>query len=205
MSEKTRSKRLSFLVIVAAIIVIAAIIGGCSPNRSQEGRTDKTSEQSSESPAAAIDMTQWNSESDCTTCHTVEGGSMENSACVGSRHSDMACIACHVDNGELTEIHQAAKNSKPGKIKRLESPIKNEFCFTCHGSYESLAELTVGVTVLTDKSGTTINPHAIPTNAEHDTDPACKDCHAMHGDSDPQAYCRSCHHADVYECGTCHE
>ena len=92
-----------------------------------------------------------------------------------------------------------------GKIKRLESPIENELCFTCHGSYEALAEKTADGTVLTDKTGTVVNPHAIPANGEHNEEPACKNCHKMHGDSDPQEYCRSCHHADVFECYTCHD
>ena len=115
------------------------------------------------------------------------------------------------DTARRTSCSQSGKpktspqRSTPGNTTRLESPIENELCFTCHGSYEALAEKTADGTVLTDKTGTVVNPHAIPANGEHNEEPACKNCHKMHGDSDPQEYCRSCHHADVYECGTCHE
>ena len=131
-------------------------------------------------------MTQWSIESDCTACHSVEAESTADPSCAASAHSGMPCADCHADSQGLTEVHQAAKSSTPGKIKRLESPIENELCFTCHGSYEALAEKTADGTVLTDKTGTVVNPHAIPANGEHNEEPACKNCHKMHGDSDPQ-------------------
>jgi Zn finger protein HypA/HybF involved in hydrogenase expression len=80
-------------------------------------------------------------------------------------------------------------------------------CFSSHEEVD-LPVLTSAVTVLTDSEGTTVNPHELPTNEKH-ADITCSSCHKMHNSiSDipkkAKATCATCHHKDVYECGTCH-
>ena len=205
MFAKRKTKDFAIPAALAAVALAGALLVGCASSAPKSTAAETGEAKTSEGAGAQIDMTQWSIESDCTACHSVEAESTADPSCAASAHSGMPCADCHADSQGLTEVHQAAKSSTPGKIKRLESPIENELCFTCHGSYEALAEKTADGTVLTDKTGTVVNPHAIPANGEHNEEPACKNCHKMHGDSDPQEYCRSCHHADVYECGTCHE
>ena len=83
-------------------------------------------------------------------------------------------------------------------------------CLTdvCHGSYEALAEKTASSTILTDNDGTTVNPHDMPVNEDHETID-CGSCHDMHASDDiaktAQKACQSCHHMGTYECYTCHE
>ena len=61
--------------------------------------------------------------------------------------------------------------------------------------------------VLTDMNGTIVNPHALPESADH-AEVSCVSCHQMHAagsiEKKAQRACASCHHADVYECYTCH-
>ena len=64
--------------------------------------------------------------------------------------------------------------------------------------------------MLTDKNGTTANPHDLPQNADHtNADLACATCHKLHGEDPIEQTalkaCIDCHHAEVFECGTCHD
>lgn len=123
--------------------------------------------------------------------------------------STMTCITCHNDEKGLAARHKSPDVSKLEKLDRLKKTgIDQEACFACHGSYEELAELTADCTLLTDKDGTTVNPHAAPDLTAGHKDMDCASCHRMHSTDDPAqnagAYCVSCHHENIYECNTCH-
>ena len=58
-------------------------------------------------------------------------------------------------------------------------------------------------------NGKTVNPHDLPATETHQAI-TCTNCHTMHSeqtdlDGDAKSYCTSCHHADVFECYTCHQ
>lgn len=169
-----------------------------------EKETAKTSKTKQKTTSAASGGA-WSVDSNCETCHSDVHASLEGEAGVAQAHSAVSCDTCHSNVDELATIHQETTKTTPGKIRRLKTPVAKETCLQCHGSLEDLAEKTAQCTVLTDSEGTTVNPHVIPDNGEHTTDPACTTCHGMHKDVDPQDYCRSCHHTDIYTCYTCHD
>lgn len=150
MFAKRKTKDFAIPAALAAVALAGALLVGCAPSAPKSTAAETGEAKTSEGAGAQIDMTQWSIESDCTACHSVEAESTADPSCAASAHSGMPCADCHADSQGLTEVHQAAKSSTPGKIKRLESPIENELCFTCHGSYEALAEKTADGTVLTD-------------------------------------------------------
>ena len=49
----------------------------------------------------------------------------------------------------------------------------------------------------------------MPDTEKHAENVTCTSCHPMHStktaEETAQAFCRSCHHKDAYECNTCHE
>lgn len=117
------------------------------------------------------------------------------------------CLTCHENNRRLAAAHKKMDSGKVADhLKR--TSVGNEVCLTCHDQ-GSLAEATKDVKVLTDSRGTTVNPHDLPDVEDH-AEIACVSCHIVHNDEDApiaqsaQELCESCHHAGVYECGTCH-
>lgn len=116
------------------------------------------------------------------------------------------CLDCHEDNDKLAAAHKNASADKQAtKLKK--TTVSSDLCLGCH-DLESLAEQTADCTVLTDSNGTVINPHDMPEGSEHDK-VTCTSCHKVHDqeetlDRNANVTCNNCHHAGVYECGTCH-
>ena len=80
-------------------------------------------------------------------------------------------------------------------------------CMACH-SVEDIKAATEDSTVLTDVNGTVVNPHDLPAVEDH-AGIECASCHKSHEvtestEKSAKRTCASCHHADVYECYTCH-
>ncbi len=80
-------------------------------------------------------------------------------------------------------------------------------CTTCH-NLDDVKAATEDSTVLTDINGTVVNPHDLPAIDDH-AGITCASCHKTHEVSESteksaKRTCASCHHADVYECYTCH-
>lgn len=128
---------------------------------------------------------------------------------LAAHHAALDCTTCHSDVEGLEEAHEKATG--PKKVRRLKwTTVGSGTCLACHTSWDDLAGLTEDVDVLTDKMGTTVNPHAAPQTHTGGEKPylSCTDCHDMHnGEPTEEASakaCASCHHADVYECNTCH-
>lgn len=150
----------------------------------------------------------WSADSECGTCHATEQASYDDAACVASTHEGQACISCHADASGLATAHEGktASDTMPKKLKKTEVP--DDACLSCHyGAREELVAATVDVAVV-DSKGTAVNPHDVTPSEQHDTI-RCADCHGMH-DAEKladkaDAECASCHHADVFECYTCHD
>lgn len=198
-------KRLCTFAAVAMAIGLLAGVGalsmaGCAPQQS-EGPTAEASEQ------AGLAFT-WTADADCSTCHTVEGDSLTNTACeISASHGTLACVSCHTDEAGLQTVHGDVDMNDykaPKKLKKTE--VSKEACLSCHDLSDAAAA-TADLTVLTDDNGTTVNPHEMPGNDEH-AKLTCAKCHTMHEEGTPQdtatQVCASCHHAGVYECYTCH-
>ena len=158
-------------------------------------------------------MEDWSAGSDCKACHTAQQASMEDDACLASRHVATACITCHSNENDLAVVHEEKSGNDPNTLKSLKTTsIENEVCLGCHGTWEELAQNTVDTDLLTDANGKTVNPHEVTTlqneKGQHD-EITCVDCHKIHSSEgvDVTAFrtCQSCHHDNVYECGTCHE
>ena len=166
---------------------------------------------------------EWSIKLDCTECHAKETASLENAEEKGTPSDKTAsskvdgyavmhagdfgltCIDCHVDSDELAKGHKKLNSGK--EAKRLKkSDVACDVCATCHNADDLVAK-TADYKGLVDSNGTVVNPHHLPATESH-TAITCTDCHQVHSgepiaESAPGA-CTSCHHAGVYECGTCH-
>lgn len=115
------------------------------------------------------------------------------------------CTTCHIESEGLEKAHKKLNSGKEAtRLKR--STVDDSVCLTCHQP-EKLVEATADYTGLTDTKGTTVNPHELPKVENHKTI-QCVDCHQVHSEKaiteTAIAVCNSCHHAGVFECGTCH-
>lgn len=187
---------------VAAILVATCLVcAGCQPSVPSEAGTVKGGETAEKTIA-------WSSAADCGACHVEEQASVDDAACLASMHEPqgIGCVDCHTDEVALDSAHASMDASKvPSKLKKSEVP--NEVCLSCHDRAE-IARETEGVEACTDSKGTTVNPHDLPANDDHEK-VVCGDCHSMHSTEKAEDLasekCISCHHQNVYECFTCHE
>ena len=151
----------------------------------------------------------WSMDSDCAACHASEEDSRQSENCLASIHEKegATCIECHSDSESLAKAHDDVDTSSkmPTKLKR--TAVSSESCLACHEQAE-LTEKTIDLSLLTDKEGTTVNPHALPQTETHVDQVTCNSCHVMHSESDLEQNsidtCIGCHHAEVYTCNTCH-
>lgn len=193
--------------IVASIFLatIVCIVAGCAAEPKQT-----TSSQEGESRSNL--SVEWSPSIDCSTCHVAENDSLSDASCLAGLHEQQnaTCISCHTDSEGLTTAH-ADMGSKDPAAKLKKTTIDDEACLACHEDYAALAEKSAADGIeLVDTEGTAVNPHEVPGLTESHKNIACVDCHASHvSDADTlsvaQENCISCHHQEVYECGTCHE
>jgi hypothetical protein len=159
----------------------------------------------SESAGADVASFDWAS-SDCASCH-VEGQD-DAATSLASSHIALgvSCTSCHTDEATLEEIHASVDSSSKTPKRLKETTVESDSCTAagCHDDQDALAEATADVTLLTDEEGVTVNPHALPDTESH-ASITCGECHGGHAEADPQGVCLSCHHENVYQCGTCHD
>lgn len=193
---------------VAICVPLALCAVGCAPQAAPQEGAEGEGGSGTDAPAAA---TSWSPDIDCATCHASEAKTSADAACLAGTHTmdqGFECVTCHVDDSALTKAHENMSSGKvPKKLKTTE--VSQDLCLSCHDQAE-LASTTASSAVLTDLNGKVVNPHDVPVNADHTEEGlACTSCHKGHStdgvEKDSQAFCVSCHHADVYECGTCHE
>lgn len=156
--------------------------------------------------------TEWSMDADCTLCHTYEASTLTNEKCLLSAHSDESCTSCHTQENKLAFAHKTM-SADTSKLKRLKrTTVGEENCIACHGEWEDLAELTKDTVLVQDTEGTIVNPHTVRTeinkSKQHNL-VTCTSCHRMHTESNlaeaANEECRTCHHAGVFKCGTCHD
>ena len=196
-------KKLSILLCAFGVLVLC--LYACNPAESSVGKENDASLNNNSDGTAVT----WTVDADCSPCHELESHTFTDNMTLAGFHaaqSNAECITCHADELALETVHEGANG--PSKAKRLkQTEVTDGTCLSCHGSYEKLAVKTTGSTVLTDSEGKTVNPHDLPAGEGH-SKITCASCHDGHSENNTetyQKYCLSCHHADVYECDTCHE
>lgn len=150
------------------------------------------------------------SSSSDSSADSSDGESVDSQAPLATHHVGVVCMTCHNDEEGLREAHEGV--TKPKTVRRLKwTFVTTDACLACHGSWEDIAEQTQDSTLCTDSRGTVVNPHGAPESHINGDNAYlhCYDCHDMHNSEDvaekTKSACSTCHHADVYECHTCHE
>lgn len=127
---------------------------------------------------------------------------------IAAHNGLLTCTMCHSDEEALEEVHEdvSDRSRKPRRLKS--TSVDSGLCQGCHGDMEALAEATKESKALVDEFGTTVNPHDLPSSDLHDR-LGCLSCHSAHNGlaaaDSAMKTCLSCHHAEVFECYTCHE
>lgn len=184
-------------------LALVASIAGCAPQQASPSG-DAGTEALPDTSAVSFAM-----DADCSICHGEQQATLSDPSCNGGKHADIACVSCHADEAALTKVHDGATADAAAKVKRLskDNAIAASTCESCH-DLENLATATQTCSVLTDANGTIANPHA-PADGHFEENVTCTSCHTLHKEADlatdAQEACTKCHHANVYECGTCHE
>lgn len=150
-------------------------------------------------------------DSECDACHALEAASAQNELCLAGdpEHAELVCLDCHTKDTALDGAHRklSADSDASGGLKR--TSVDDQTCLTsdCH-TLEEVAAGTPDDAVLVDANGTAVNPHDIHNIGQSHGDIKCADCHVTHQEGEALQHandkCLSCHHENVYECGTCH-
>ncbi|NTU88375.1 MAG: hypothetical protein HGA54_00470 [Actinobacteria bacterium] len=192
-----------FAASLVLLIMLFSIVACAPANAGDVAQTGKESqEETTVETAASI---EWSPESDCSMCHDKESSSFTNAECLTSKHATLDCVTCHTDTTTLGTVH--ANTSSEGASSLSATTVDTAaICQSCH-DVEELKIATADSIVLTDANGNVANPHDLPVSDDHAT-VTCVDCHKMHSTTNLQKsadrMCSTCHHTDVYECGTCH-
>lgn len=201
-------KKHLLLIFLLATMVFVLYITGCVPktvdseSRGDEGITADASDM-------AID---WSPESNCASCHSSEAGSLSNAATAAGIHSAqrLNCISCHTDaDGTLMKVHEKVEAGQTTAKSLRRTAVASETCTVsgCHDDPALRVKATDGLDAFQDSNGLVVNPHELPDTKEH-TSINCSNCHSGHApmqDDKLMLACTSCHHAGVFECGTCHD
>lgn len=209
---KTLSPVRAAAMAFALIAVIALGLVGCAPQANEgsqgSGEAGSGSGSESESGSAAVQVDfNWSETSDCSMCHAKEEASFQDSTCGAFQHADVTCAECHTDASALASAHAGATAEKAARAALKATAVDQATCESCH-AMDEVAAATAGVTLLTDTNGTVVNPHELSESPDHEQI-TCTSCHQEHVsganiEKKAQRACANCHHADVYECYTCH-
>ena len=203
-------KKKMLLGVLVATLVLAVLVGcvsqGAVESATFTGWNGITSTAASKEDTAKFKLTK---DAECDACHADEMESTTNENCLAGdpEHAELVCTDCHVNDRTLVKAHSRIDaNSKP-KDELKKTTVSSETCLVCH-DYSTLIANTPVEAFLTDANGTTVNPHEAPGLTAGHSNMTCVDCHPTHTEAAPSekanAMCLSCHHANVYECGTCH-
>jgi hypothetical protein len=196
-----------WLVAICAV-VIPLVIVGCAPRQAvDEGGLG--SDASDDGAEEAI-VVAWSMDSDCTTCHLAESSAQDPTApaLYHEEEEGVECVTCHTaGESELAQVHEGTTATDTMPVRLKKTKVNDEACLSCHVTSD-LVTLTQASTVLTDKNGLVVNPHDRPENSSH-ANISCTNCHKQHKPKadiakNSLATCTSCHHENVFECGTCH-
>lgn len=213
----TRAARVAAIGSLAIAVGLAGI--ACGGSDGSTGGDNSNGNSNDNTTAAFWDV-------DCGGCHETETSATAASdpaveGLLGQFHdangsftaAGGTCKPCHgLAEATLETLHDPPTGTPPSRLWKTE--VSETACLGCHGSYDALAARTASSTVLTDSGrGMTeggvpkvVNPHEAPTltPAHVAAGMNCGSCHGSHRTKSAAEYCTSCHHANVYECHTCH-
>lgn len=206
--RKSRLARLALgLCIVGSMVAFTA----CAPQaKVPDPAADNPPAADNQASSESASDLPWSPEVDCSVCHSAESDSAESLDCLAQTHTAAGtlCADCHNDQEALATVHEKdAGKTPPAKLRTTKVTTKT--CLSCHehDSMEAIAARAGDISIADDK-GTAANPHQLPSNPDHDS-LTCTECHVSHRETDTleeaRGTCLSCHHAGVFECGTCHE
>ncbi|MEY8562670.1 cytochrome c3 family protein [Eggerthellaceae bacterium 3-80] len=195
------------IILLTAIVLVVGALVGCAPQQQAAENSGNTQDKN----AAAVETVdfEFSQDSDCTICHSVESDSMSDSTCLAGlgSHASMECLTCHEFDSSLEKAHEDVSMGDTPRSSLKRTSVNEDACLSCHDTDE-LIEKTADITVLTDSEGTVVNPHEVMSIGTGHDEISCSSCHKMHVTSDASQAasdtCLSCHHKEVYKCGTCH-
>ncbi|MDR0499808.1 MAG: hypothetical protein LBG97_00980 [Coriobacteriales bacterium] len=195
----------------------ATATGAATENNAANQSNSAASTSTQQSSDTNLEYTTnfvWAKDSNCGVCHKSEQASLEGGTTQASLHAKRgaSCTTCHADETAMQKAHVGKTSSSKVPLRLRTTKVADSSCFSCHDSNhadaETLATLTTASTALVDKQGTTVNPHQLPANNDHNIF-TCGSCHATHKDEDIGKYvkqqCVACHHENQFTCGDCHE
>lgn len=205
-------KKLCLSAVLFGIVLVTGLAGCAYQTLASTGNVSDwngiVATQASAKEKVKFKLTE---ESECEACHALEVASSLNEDCLAGNpdHEDVDCLDCHLKDKALEGAHRrlSADSKEADGLKRTE--VDDQTCLTsdCHSYDEMVANLSPDA-LLVDANGTTVNPHEIHEVGQSHGDIQCADCHLTHeaGETLQTASdkCISCHHENVYECGTCH-
>ncbi|KUO62669.1 MAG: hypothetical protein APF84_06880 [Gracilibacter sp. BRH_c7a] len=198
----TAKKKIFILAAYFFVLLVTFFLTVCAIQQAESAKTLKNEPSPSEDTVA-----WWSPSIDCLGCHTEEATSVNDASYPVFIHykQGFSCATCHADNENLAKAHEGATDSKRMPTKLKTTKVEEQACLSCHNK-EDLVEKTCDV-LLVDSEGTSVNPHELSENESHALI-NCNNCHSMHSSKTFQEQatltCLSCHHAEVFECGTCH-
>ncbi len=209
----------SRLRLTAAGIAGAALVAVVLSASATAPASAKTQPLWAQAPGNEAVDHDWSADSDCGSCHTVQAASLEDEKCQiakGGVHATLDCIACHDDTKGLEKAHDGMTQRRIDRLSKLDrlkvTQVSQEVCVSCHavnddGVLVDQNKKPVPGGVLTDSEGNEVDAHNLP-QVEHHEAIVCGNCHTMHSTETTvetaEQFCLSCHHANVYECQTCH-
>ncbi|WP_419498885.1 hypothetical protein [Adlercreutzia equolifaciens] len=206
------NKKKCLFAVLLGIVVVAGLVG-CAQQAlfsasDMAGWNGITATQASPKDKVKFKLTE---ESECDACHALEVASSQNENCLAGNpeHEDVTCLDCHVKDKALEGAHRrlSADSKEVDSLKR--TSVDDQTCLTsdCHTSEDVAANISPDA-LLVDANGTAVNPHEIHEIGQSHGDIKCADCHLTHKEGETLQLasdkCISCHHENVYECGTCH-
>lgn len=199
MVHSLRRKVFGVFVVSLFVGLLSCCLYACGPQVSSEESSKEGASESGTTMAI-----QWSPEVECGVCHATEADSAKETVCEAFLNED-SCMVCHDEVSILSTVHEGVAVSDRAPTRLKKTAVSEQACLSCHEQgLESLAEK-----LLVDENGTSVNPHALPQVASHE-EILCGDCHKMHSAPSERVknagkLCQSCHHANVYECYTCHD
>ena len=212
------SKKKCLFAVLAGVVLVAALAGcaqqalsstsGAVDSADAAGWNGVTATQATLKDKVKFKLTE---DSECDACHALEVASAQDEQCLAGNpeHADVTCLDCHTKDKALEGAHRklSADSKSADSLKR--TAVTDQTCLTseCH-STEDIEAATPKEAYLVDANGTTVNPHDIHNVCQSHGGIQCADCHKTHKEGETHQIamdkCISCHHENVFECGTCH-
>ena len=93
-----------------------------------------------EAANGSITLTEWTTETDCSTCHADEASSRQDAACTASKHTSLQCADCHTDTATLAKQHEGASSDDRMPSRLKQTTVEASVCLSCHDQDEIAAE-----------------------------------------------------------------